>query len=103
MASSIVTVLDSSGETQMLLRGDVTVAGAGELHQAARELAGAGSDVVVCCDEVTRLDASALQVLLALRQELLAADRKLTVRGMPADVAALIRHSGLAWELSASR
>lgn len=59
----------AGGWPRLVLRGRLTVADAGEFHRAAVALASAGQDVTVDCAEVERLDASALQILLALWRE----------------------------------
>ena len=93
-----ITVVESDGTAQLCLKGHVTAQSAGELHQAALRVA--DRPVVVRCGEVERLDAAALQVLLALRNEARRHGRPFAVEGMPREVAALVRLAGLPGDVS---
>lgn len=84
------------------LAGTVGVFLAEELLAAARALAVEGRDVVVRCERLEHLDASAMQTLLALRARLVAAGRVLLLADLPEAVARYLRLAGLDIHLPAA-
>jgi ABC-type transporter Mla MlaB component len=78
-----------------VLRGSVDITCVGELLAEARQHFDRGAPVVEAnCHELTRLDAAALQVLLALERALQATERRLTLHDVPPAVAELLRRVG---------
>lgn len=82
------------GWRQLILSGRVTVADAVDLHRAAVELASGCSPVRVDCTAATLIDASAVQVILALGQAVELAGRRFEVTA--GGVVHLFRLAGLA-------
>ena len=72
---------------------DVSIAE--QLHRKATELADSGKDVVVTLKEAVRLDASALQVLLALREELSGSGKNLSLSGVPQQIRGYLELAGV--------
>ena len=79
----------------LVLRGDVDIYCAGSLHESADSLLQSQEDVVVSCEELVRLDTSALQILLSLRQDLQTRGRSLELTGISAELKALMQLAGL--------
>ncbi|MCU0703344.1 MAG: STAS domain-containing protein [Fimbriiglobus sp.] len=67
------------GYTRLALRGRVAAADAGELHRCALALVAGTAGVSVDCTEAEYLDASALQVILALGREVERSGRRCVV------------------------
>lgn len=95
-ASDPVAVEPRAAGAALVLRGRVTVEHARVLHERAAEVRLAGGDVAVDCADVERLDASALQVLLALRAALEVAGRGLVLEHVPAALDGMLRLAGAA-------
>lgn len=76
----------TAGGSHLVLQGVVDVFEARELHQAAVAALNAGGEVTVNLAEVTRLDTSAIQILLALCQGLQVEGRSYHLEGMPPTV-----------------
>jgi anti-anti-sigma factor len=79
----------------LVLRDDVDIYCAGPLHESADALLQEQEDVVVSCEALSHLDTSALQILLALREELQTRGRSLRLAGISADVETLLRLAGV--------
>jgi anti-anti-sigma regulatory factor len=92
--SEPIAIEPRASGSALVLRGRVTVEHARLLHERAVELRLAAGPVAVDCADVERLDASALQVLLALRVALLAAGRHLVLEHVPAALDATLRLAG---------
>jgi anti-anti-sigma regulatory factor len=70
---------------------------AAEFHRAALELLPSGKDVRLDWSGAVQIDASILQIVMALRQDLAAAGRSFSV-GKPSDeVADYLRIAGFPW------
>jgi len=57
------------------------------VYEAAKEAAASGRDVTVLCENLDRCDAAGLQVLLALRAQVIADGRKFELTGIPDEMA----------------
>ena len=79
----------------LVLRGDVNIYCAGVLHELADTLLQEQEDVVVSCEELAHLDASALQILLALRQGLQARGSSVRLTGVSAELDILLQLAGV--------
>ncbi len=79
-------VEQTAGGSHLVLQGVVDAFKARELHQAAVAAQNAGGKVTVNLAEVTRLDTSAIQILLALSRGLQAEGRSYHLEGMPPTV-----------------
>jgi ABC-type transporter Mla MlaB component len=66
------------------------------VYDAAKEAAASGRDVTVVCEGLTRCDAAGLQVLLALRAQVLAEGRKFEITRIPEEMAWRFDFVGLA-------
>ncbi|HYD51782.1 MAG TPA: STAS domain-containing protein [Gemmatimonadaceae bacterium] len=84
------------------LHGTVGVFLADELLAAARTLGAEARDVVVRCERLEHLDASAAQTLLALRKRLVSLGRVLLLADVPAAVARYLRLGALDAHLPAT-
>jgi anti-anti-sigma regulatory factor len=91
--SSPCRLLDEQGPV-IALEGAVTVAQAAPLHALALRAAGLGASVRVRCDGAAYLDASALQILLALRGALAGKGHALHVEGVTPGLATRLRAAG---------
>jgi anti-anti-sigma factor len=78
--------LHEQGGCTLVLQGVVDIFEARELHQQAMAALGAGGEVTLDLEEVDRLDSSAIQILVALRQSLAAGGRSLRLEGIPPSV-----------------
>jgi anti-anti-sigma factor len=85
----------SEGRLELELRGDVNVFLASQLHEEAVRLAESGQDVLVDCEQVESVDASALQILVALQEALAAHGRTVQFRGGSEQWIRTIRSTGL--------
>ena len=65
------------------------------VDEAAKVAAASGRDVKVACDELSRCDAAGLQVLLALRAQVLADGRTFDITGIPDELAWRFQYVGL--------
>jgi anti-anti-sigma regulatory factor len=83
------------------LRGAWTVARGGELLTLARAWDAAAKDCTLDCQELERLDTSALQILIAARRALAARGFRLALSNIPENVGKQLRLAGLAEELLA--
>ncbi len=88
--------VDGDGAPSLLLRGIVDLVLAAELHRNALALLTRGEDAAVDCREVERLDAPALQVILALRDGLRLKGKNLRMEGASAQLEELMRLAGFA-------
>jgi len=79
----------------IVLRGDVGIYCVDTLHELAEKMLQNQEDVEVFCEELTRLDASALQVILALRQDLQSQGRCLRLQGVSAEMKTLLQLAGV--------
>jgi len=92
---SIALNTESSGSLRLALAGRLTVADAGRLYQIARDASARGTDLTICCAAVEYLDASAVQLVLALGRSLTASGRRCDVTGVTGALANLFRLVGL--------
>lgn len=83
------------------LAGSVGVGNAQALRAFALEIADRHQDIEVMCGEVEHFDVAILQILLALRQDLLLHDKHLRLTDVPAGIARYLRVAGLEVLLSA--
>lgn len=92
---SIAIITDPPGSLRLVLAGRLTVADAAQLHRIARDLSGRGTDLTICCAAVEYLDASAIQLVLALGRALTTRGRRCDVTGVTGPLANLFRLVGL--------
>lgn len=85
----------TDAELRLPLRGTVGVALAPALRARALELAEDARDVTVACDEVEHLDATALQLLVALRRAVEARGGRFALAGVPDAVRHYLTLAGL--------
>jgi anti-anti-sigma regulatory factor len=78
------------------LRGTIDVFVAADLYTTAKQLVALGKDVTISCTRTEGLDASAVQILLALQTELHIQGKRLTVTDVPPAIKKWITHGGLA-------
>jgi len=76
------------------IEGVADITRAARLLETARERAAAPGDVVVDCSAVERLDASAVQVLLALKKKLAESGRSMTIQAIPERACGLLFATG---------
>jgi len=95
-STSIVVRQVAEGRQGLELDGEVTVFAASQLHQEAVRLATSGQDVTVCCEHLDAIDASTLQVLVALKEALGRQGKSIQFSGMSEDLLGTIRLAGLA-------
>lgn len=93
--ADILTVEATDAELRLALRGTVGVALAPALRARALELAEDQRDVTVACDAVEHLDATALQLLIALRRAVEARGGRFTLAGVPDAVRHYLTLAGL--------
>ncbi len=78
-----IDVTGQDGKPVLVLCGTIDVTLAKELHQTACQLAERGQDTAVGCKSIEYIDLSALQILLALKEELKARGKTLTFQEVP--------------------
>lgn len=93
--ATAVRVVEGADGPVLVLRGRVDVSEARVLHEVALALAPCSSGVTVDCADVERLDAAAVQVLLALRTRLVAAGATLRCAHVLPTVEAILRLAGV--------
>jgi anti-anti-sigma regulatory factor len=84
------------GATRLVLLGRVTVGCAVELHRAAISLCQRGGDVTVDCGRAEYVDTAGMQLLFALRRELVRDGHSCKIVGASAAVREDIRLAGFA-------
>jgi anti-anti-sigma factor len=92
--STVSLAREGDGST-LHLRGSVDVRSAADLHRAALALSEGDGDLRVCLTQASRLDASALQILIALADVLSRQGRDLRIVEVPESLAALLPWAGL--------
>ena len=95
MDEAAIEILYEPARTVLMLSGVVDTQSAQALHDAAREAASAGKDVVADCGGVLRLDGSVIQTLLALRRELAARALRFEAAGCEPATVACFRLAGV--------
>ena len=78
-----IDVTAQDGKPVLVLCGTIDVTLAKELHKTACQLAERGQDTAVGCKSIEYIDLSALQILLALKEELKARGKNLTFQEVP--------------------
>src|SRR5689334_21934684 len=81
---------------ELRLAGSLTSRDVPEIHAAAREIAAADRDLVICCDEVEFLGTGVLQSLIALANSLGSQGRKLRFVGVQPPLERWLYLAGLA-------
>lgn len=84
-----------NGQQRLTIQGTLNVFSAGQFFEAARTLSDPGAETVVVCDDADYLDASALQILLALKLDLQEKGQRLRLTGVKPEMKQLIRLAGL--------
>jgi anti-anti-sigma regulatory factor len=84
----------------LILSGAANPAVARHLHEAALRAAIRELPIVLQCAELERLDASCLQVLIALRTALQASGKTLSILGMTEKVEGNVRRAGAGFLLA---
>jgi anti-anti-sigma factor len=86
--------LEASGDHVVCLEGSVDVSRAAEWLSEAKRAAAKAGGVTVQCEGLERLDASGLQILLALKRAVEDRGRGFRVVGLRPHVAALLQRVG---------
>jgi anti-anti-sigma factor len=92
----IRSVIDKAGENRFILTGIVDACLAEELHRCALELLESGRDIALDLSEVDSMDVCTMQILVALRGDLLSFGRRLIVSAASANAARSFRMAGIA-------
>jgi anti-anti-sigma regulatory factor len=101
MAQEALFLSEPVEENVLRLEGSVDVSRAQRLLETAREREKASGDVMVECAAVERLDASAVQILLALKRSLEASGRTLRMQNVPDRIFELLLRTGVGQALVA--
>jgi anti-anti-sigma factor len=89
-------IMGDAGQNRLILRGTLDAYLAGDLHRCAIDLFESGRDVTLDLSEVDSMDVSIMQILLALRGDLVSAGRTLAVSAAGANAARSLRMGGMA-------
>jgi len=89
-------ITGTSGEILLILTGTVDVYLAEDLHACALDLLKAGGDVALDLSQVHSMDVCTMQILLALRGDLVSLGRKLSISAASVNAALSFRMAGLA-------
>lgn len=92
-------VCEDDGTLCLLLHGTVTAQCRAEVDAAACEVAAAGSDVDVCCEFLDHVDATCVQVLIALRRILVSQGKRLRLTDLSPAVQEELQRSSWGHEL----
>lgn len=90
-----VSLHRTESECVLALRGALQLEVVGRLHEAALEIAQMPGSVIVDCAQVAHLDASAVQVLLALKLALEGGGGSLRLRGVQKQMESYLTWAGL--------
>ncbi|HEX3313954.1 MAG TPA: STAS domain-containing protein [Gemmataceae bacterium] len=90
-----VRLVRSKKGPRLVLHGNVSAGSAERLHQTALEAVALGTDVTADLAAVEELDASALQILIALRRTLGTRGRELRLAGASSPLNESLRLAGL--------
>jgi len=93
------TSLFPNGPASFSLKGTMRITDAEQLHESVQMLANS-SDVTVVCDETDFVDASIVQVLLALKESLRQHGHVLLFKNVPSSLASSWRLAGFDSTLS---
>jgi anti-anti-sigma factor len=77
------------------LAGDINVFLAAELHRCCVKVSEGASSVEVDCNRITSLDVATIQILLALKDTLVARGGMMSISGLSAEVAETTHLAGL--------
>ena len=92
----IRSAVDEGGETRFILTGILDAYLAEDLHRCARNLLESGGDVAVDLSEVDSMDVCSVQILLALRGDLVSLGRRFLVSAASANAVGSLRMGGVA-------
>ncbi|MGO9115297.1 MAG: STAS domain-containing protein [Thermoguttaceae bacterium] len=84
------------------LAGDINVFLAAELHRCCVQISEGASSVAIECDRVASLDVAALQILVALKDTVVAQGGTIAISGLSEEVAESIHLAGLGKRLGLS-
>lgn len=87
---------EHADQVLLQLHGTIDVFVAADLYATAKQLTAIGKDVTITCAQTEGLDASALQILLALQTELHILGKRLILTDVPPPVEKWIGYGGLA-------
>ena len=93
---AFVQIAEQDGKSFLLLRGTVDVSVADQFRLAALRLAERSEDATVGCEQLERLDTSAIQILLGLKEDLKKNGKHLVLQGVPLAVSNQLQLAGLA-------
>jgi anti-anti-sigma factor len=96
----VVRVQERGGALVAELIGVIDVSVAEELHHQAMDLVESGKNVVIELGQTERLDASALQVLLAMRQDLVRRGRSFSMAGYGPEIRNYLERAGVSGDLT---
>jgi anti-anti-sigma factor len=91
----IIVQTDDDGREELKLCGDIDVRLSAELHSKCVQIARQGRDAVVDCEDVSSFDASAFQLLTALKDALALQGRDFQLVGVSPSLAGSFGSAGL--------
>jgi len=94
-ATIAIHTIEHTDSVIMQLHGTIDVFVAADLYATARQLAAMGKDVNVTCALTEGLDASAVQILLALQAELRTKGKRLVMTDVSPPVEQWIGYGGM--------
>ena len=102
MGKAIAITGEHQERRTLELAGDINVFQAAELHRCCVQISERASSVAVECSQVTSLDIAALQILVALKDAVVAQEGTFGVSGLSGEVAGTIQLAGLGKHLGIS-
>jgi anti-anti-sigma factor len=90
-----IEVHEAEGSVVVALSGSVDIFEAGALHERAREITALNRDVVVDLGDAVRMDVSAIQILLAMKEAQRERGRRFSIISAPDGIREDWRLTGL--------
>jgi anti-anti-sigma factor len=87
---------EHADQVLLQLHGTIDIFVAADLHATAKQLTALGKDVTITCAQTEGLDASAMQILLALQTELHILGKRLVLTDVSPSVTKWIAYGGIA-------
>jgi anti-anti-sigma factor len=94
--SQIRITVDAGGENRFVLSGTLDAYLAGQLHRCAHDLLESGRDITVDLSEVDSMDVCTMQILLALRGDLVSRGRRFGLFAASEAAVSSLRMAGIA-------
>jgi anti-anti-sigma factor len=92
----IRSIVDEAGENRFILTGILDAYLAENLHRCALDLLESGRDIAVDLSEVDSIDVCGMQILLALRGDIVSLGRRFVVSAASENAARFFRMAGIA-------